>query len=382
MATQISCAELGIRIGTLPHGPLNKISDVPGVTVGHCTVDTETHKTGVTVVLPCAENPFLEKLPAASHVLNGFGKTAGLVQIDELGTLETPVALTNTLNVGLVHDAMAEYMLQRCAQSGVALRSVNPVVAECNDGGLNDIAHRAVRAEHVFAAIDAASADFALGDVGAGKGMVCHGLKGGIGSASRVAALDGTPYTVGVLVLANHGCLGDLRIDGAPVGEAIAAEMARRAAAEPPEGPPAPGGPFGGGQLFAEPPADLGSCIVLMATDLPLSSRQLRRVLRRASVGLARLGSYIGHGSGEVFIGFSTANRVPHESARAVLAGAFLHEEKLDAVFRAAAEATEEAVLSAMLCADTVTGFDGSTKHTLREFAGLFCAGHRAAAPM
>lgn len=409
MPTQVKCADFGIRIGTLPGGPLGKISDVPGVTVGHCTVDTDAHKTGVTVVLPCADNPFINKLPAAAYVLNGFGKTAGLVQIDELGTLETPIALTNTLNVGLVHDAMVEYMLRRCAGDGISLRSVNPVVAECNDGGLNDIAHRAVRAEHVFAAIDAAAADFALGDVGAGKGMVCHDLKGGIGSASRVLELDGARYTLGVLVLANHGCLRDLRIGGRAVGNEIAAALAGRTAAGQPgaaeqsdavrqsgvegefgavEQPDVAGesGAAGAplqtesseGRLYAEssdeqpsaePSADLGSCIVILATDLPLSSRQLGRVLRRAPVGLARLGSYIGHGSGEVFLGFSTANRVPHESERAVLTGSFLHEGKMDAAFRAAAEATEEAVLSAMLCADTVTGFDGSTKYTLREFA-------------
>ncbi len=363
MPTQRTCAEFGLRVGTLQRGPLNKISDVPGVTVGHCTMDTDTHKTGVTVVLPCPDDPFAQKLPAAAYVLNGFGKTAGLMQIEELGTLETPIALTNTLNVGLVHDAMVEYMLRRCAQSGTVPRSLNPVVAECNDGGMNDIAHRAVHAEHVFAAIEAAAADFALGDVGAGKGMVCHGLKGGIGSASRIVALDGAFYTVGVMVLANHGCLQDLRIGGNAAGETIAARLAQCAAPTA-----APGAP-----PSAEPTADLGSCIVVLATDLPLSSRQLGRVVRRASVGLARLGSYIGHGSGEVFLGFSTANRVPHESPHAVLAGAYLHEGRIDAVFRAAAEATEEAVLSAMLCADTATGFDGITRHSLCEFAGLLC---------
>lgn len=353
MATQTSCAACGVRVGTLPSGARNKISDVPGVTVGHCTVDTKAHKTGVTVVLPCPDNPFTQKLPAAAFVLNGFGKTVGLVQIDELGALETPIALTNTLNVGLVHDAMVEYMLGLCARDGVALRSVNPVVAECNDGGLNDIAHRAVRAEQVFAAIADARADFALGDVGAGKGVVCHGLKGGVGSASRVLELDGAPYHVGVLVQANHGCLPDLCIGGRAVGPEIAKRLVAR------------------GKLPQAAPVDLGSCIVVLATDLPLSSRQLRRVVRRASVGLARLGSSIGHGSGEVFLGFSTAGRIPHESDRAVLTGAYLHEAKLDAAFRAAAEATEEAVLSAMLCADTVTGFDGSTKYTLREFLPL-----------
>ena len=221
MATQAKLSDYGISVGTLPSGPLGKISDVPGVTVGHCTVDTQTQKTGVTVVMPCADDMFAQKLPAAACVLNGFGKTAGLVQIGELGTLETPIALTNTLNVGLVYDAMVEYMVGRCAQSGTALRSVNPVVAECNDGGLNDIARRAVRQEHVFAAIENARADFEEGDVGAGKGMVCHGLKGGIGSASRIVELDGARYTLGVLALANHGRLEDLCIGGKSVGAKI-----------------------------------------------------------------------------------------------------------------------------------------------------------------
>lgn len=251
MATQAKLSEYGISVGTLPSGPLGKISDVPGVTVGHCTVDTQTQKTGVTVVMPCADDMFAQKLPAAACVLNGFGKTAGLVQIGELGTLETPIALTNTLNVGLVYDAMVEYMVGRCAQSGTALRSVNPVVAECNDGGLNDIARRAVRQEHVFAAIENARADFEEGDVGAGKGMVCHGLKGGIGSASRIVELDGARYTLGVLALANHGRLEDLCIGGKSVGAKIAAHL----------------------ESAPEQQQDKGSCIVVMATDLPLCAR-------------------------------------------------------------------------------------------------------------
>lgn len=341
MATQVSCAEFGIRVGTLPAGQRNKITDVPGVTVGHCTIDTETNHTGVTVVLPCADDPFANKLPAAAFVWNGFGKTAGLVQIEELGTLETPIALTNTLNVGLVHDALVGYMVER----NPALRSVNPVVAECNDGGFNDIAHRAVEARHVRAAFAAATADFALGDTGAGRGMVCHDLKGGIGSASRLVLIGDTAYTLGALVLANHGRLDDLTVGGRCIGPDIAHRLGAPEAEE-----------------------DKGSCIVLLATDLPLSSRQLGRVARRASVGLARLGSYVGHGSGEVFLAFSTANRVPHESDAPLLTAQWLHEGQIDNVFRAAAEASEEAVLSAMLCADTATGFDGKTRHTLREF--------------
>ena len=186
----------GLKVGSLPAGPRNQITDVPGVTVGHCTVDTDTHKTGVTVLFPCAENPFVHKLPAAAFVLNGYGKSAGLVQIQELGTLESPIALTNTLNVGKVHDALVGYLVERCEAEGVELRSVNPVVCECNDSTLNDICHRAVEESHVRAAMEQAGADFDEGDVGAGKGMVCHDLKGGIGSASRLMEVDGKTYTL------------------------------------------------------------------------------------------------------------------------------------------------------------------------------------------
>jgi len=340
---QLRARDHGVTVGELPIGPRNKITDVPGITVGHCTVDTEEHKTGVTVVLPGPENPFVHKLPAAAFVLNGFGKTAGLVQVEELGTLETPIALTNTLNVGLVHDALVEYLIGRCEAEGIDLTSVNPVVCECNDGGLNRIQVRAVGREQVFAALAAASPDFDEGDVGAGKGMVCHGLKGGIGSASRRLTLNGRDYTLGALVLANHGRLADLTIDGRRVGLEITQEKAARE-------------------------SDVGSCIVILATDLPLDSRQLGRVARRASVGLARLGSFIGHGSGEVFLAFSTANAFdPREKAATRTVTAF-HENKMDLPFRAAAECTEEAVLNCLYTAHTVTGWDGKPVYSFLSF--------------
>ena len=167
--------EKTVEIGMLPKGARNKISDVPGVLVGHATIDTENHKTGVTVVLPPGKNPFTEKLVGASFVLNGFGKTQGLVQVEELGTIETPIALTNTLNVGIVHDALVEYMIHVCNLDGVRLTSVNPIVCECNDASLNDIQNRAVTKTHVFSAIENACADFEEGDVGCGKGTTCHG---------------------------------------------------------------------------------------------------------------------------------------------------------------------------------------------------------------
>lgn len=332
---------MDLKIGRMERGPLNAITDVPGVRVGHCTVDNDRHKTGVTVILPCGDNIFREKMVAACHVLNGFGKTAGLMQIQELGTLETPIALTNTLNVGLVHDAMVEYMCRQAEKCGYAIRSVNPVVCECNDASLNDIRHRAVGEKEVFAAIANASETFAQGDVGAGKGMTCHDLKGGIGSSSRIVTIGDERFTIGVLVLTNHGSLRDLTIGGENVG----VDIERR---------------------IHEDTPDEGSCIMIVATDLPVTSRQLGRIIRRCSVGLARLGSYIGHGSGEVMVGFSTANRIPARGGCMNLR--CIHESNMDEAFRAVAEATEEAVLRSMLHAKTVTGYSGKVRRSLSEF--------------
>lgn len=330
-----------LDIGRMEHGERNSIADVPGVTVGHCTVDNDRHKTGVTVVMPCEDDIFKRKMVAACHVLNGFGKTTGLMQIQELGTLESPIALTNTLNVGLVHDALVEHLCQTAEKNGYAIRSVNPVVAECNDASLNDIRHRAVGQTEVFAAIHSASADFEQGDVGAGKGMTCHDLKGGIGSSSRIIEIGNQRYTLGVLALTNHGSLSDLTIGGKNIGADIERQI-------------------------REDTPDEGSCILILATDLPVSSRQLGRILRRCSVGLARLGSFIGHGSGEVFIGFSTANRVPEEADCFSLN--CIHESHINTAFRAAAEATEEAILRSMLHAKTVTGYSGKVRRSLAEF--------------
>lgn len=328
-------------IGKMPKGKRNSITDVSGVTVGHTTIDSAQHKTGVTVILPCQDDIFQQKMVAACHVLNGFGKTAGLMQIQELGTLESPIALTNTLNVGLVHDALVEYLCTQAERNGYAIRSVNPIVCECNDASLNDIRHRAVMEEHVMQAIASASTDFAQGDVGAGKGMTCHDLKGGIGSSSRLVTIGDTTYTIGVLVLTNHGSLQDLIINGQPIGMEIDAQIQENA-------------------------PDEGSCIMIVATDLPVTSRQLGRIIRRCSVGLARLGSYIGHGSGEVMIGFSTANRIPMNTEIVEIKS--IHESQIDKAFRAVAEATEEAVLRSMLHAGTVIGYSGKVRKSLTEF--------------
>ena len=331
----------GFRVGRLPHGPRNKISDVPGVTVGHCTLADGNVQTGVTALLPHPGDVFHDKVLAASHVINGFGKTTGLVQIDELGTLETPILFTNTLSVGTVETALVKYMLQRNPDICETTGSVNPVVCECNDSGLNDIRGLHVTEEHVFAALADCRADFAEGAVGAGRGMRCHGLKGGIGSASRQVELDGKTYTIGALVLSNHAVFDDLVVAGTPIQTLLDAKI--------------------------PPHEDKGSIITVLATDIPLSERQLRRLCHRALVGLSCTGSYCGNGSGEIVIAFTTANRMPHYADTAILPMAILHDDAINPLFRAVAECVEESVLSSLLHAETVTGNHGRTVRCLTE---------------
>ena len=344
MVKQKRIADYGIKIGELEKGTLNKITDVKGVKVGHATVDTEDNKTGVTIILPREDNIYRNKFLAASYVLNGYGKTTGLVQIEELGTLESIIALTNTLNVGLVHDAVVEYMIEECRKENIELTTFNPVICECNDSYLNDISLKAVKKTHVYEAIKNAKVDFEEGDIGAGKGMSCHQLKGGIGSASRILELDEKKHTIGVLVQSNHGLIKDLTIGGKNIGNRIAKE------------------------IEVENQTDKGSIISIIATDLPLSSRQLKRICKRTGVGLARLGSYIGHGSGEITIAFSTGNTIKHDWEENILNIDILNEDKLDLVFRAVAECEEEAVLNSMIAADTVLGFKGRTRYSLKEY--------------
>lgn len=336
--------EYGIAIGEGTPGPLNKITDVPGVTVGHATVDTKEHHTGVTVILPGTENPFTHKLTAAAYVHNGFGKSQGLVQIMELGTLETPIALTNTLNVGKVHDALVDYMIRESEAEGVTVSSINPVVGECNDASLNHIQVRAVGCGEVEAAITSASEDFLEGAVGAGAGTVCFGMKGGIGSSSRVMEYDGKSYTLGVLVQSNFGRTRDFRLNGQAIGGQIA-------------------------DRIEEATLDQGSIMMIVATDLPVSDRQLGRILKRATAGLTRTGSYMGHGSGDIVIGFSTANRFLTEKDTEVLSVQILREDCLEAAFRSASDATEEAILNSLAMAETVTGYNGEIRYS---FSDLF----------
>ena len=333
--------DLGLGAGKLPPGARNSIADVPGVAVGHRTIIEGDLCTGVTAVLPHAGDIFRDKPVAAASVLNGFGKSIGLMQVEELGQLETPILLTNTLSVGACGNALIRRAIAANPEIGRRTSTVNPVVCECNDGYLSDIQALAVTEADATAALDAAAPDFASGAVGAGAGMSCFGFKGGIGTASRALRLDGRDHHLGALLLANFGRAGDLRL---PEGR-----RADPASAATPEN---------------------GSVIVVIATDIPLDHRQLRRVIRRAGAGLAWAGSFWGHQSGDVFVGFTTANRVPHDHAADILPQRVLNEARLDLLFQAAAEATQEAVYDALAAADTTRGRAGHVRPGLRHALG------------
>jgi len=342
--------DFGIKIGLLEPGTYNSITDIEGIHVGHVTLIRGEGplrpgygpiRTGVTAVLPHKGNIFRDKVKAASFVINGMGKSIGLVQLDELGTLETPILLTNTLNVGMVADAMIEHMLEVNPDIGVTTGTVNPVVSECNDSFLNDIRGRHVKPEHVRQALGAATSEKVdEGAVGAGTGMSAFQLKGGIGCSSRIVPSQHGGYVVGSLVLSNFGRLTDLIVDGAPVGKHLSEQM-------------------------ESSPSANGSIIILVATNAPASSRQLKRMAKRATHGLARTGSVSTHGSGDIAIAFSTTNRVPHYREDFRDSNPSVFEEDLTWLFRATAEATEEAILNSLFRAETTVGRDGNRRMAL-----------------
>ncbi|HEX8719843.1 MAG TPA: P1 family peptidase, partial [Pyrinomonadaceae bacterium] len=348
--------DIGLRVGVLAPGPLDAITDVGGVRVGHATLfKGDDVRTGVTAVLPHSGNLFREKVPAAVFVGNGFGKLAGSTQVEELGEIETPILLTNTLNVPRAADALVEWMLAQPGNEDV--RSVNPLVAETNDGQLNDIRGRHVGREEVFAALKGAKGgEVEEGSVGAGTGTVAFGFKGGIGTASRVVPARFGGYTVGVLVQTNFG--GVLTMNGAPVGR----ELGRYYLKEDLE--PAAGS-LRGGLPPDEDRAD-GSVIVVVATDAPLDARNLRRLAARAMLGLARTGSPSTNGSGDYCIAFSTAprNRVRHGDT-ALRRVELLPNDAMSPLFLACVEATEEAVYNSLLRATPVTGRGGARVEAL-----------------
>jgi D-aminopeptidase len=354
--------DFGLDIGIFKTGELNAITDVTGVRVGQVTlVEGEGTllpgkgpvRTGVSVILPHGGNLFGEKVQAGCHVLNGFGKSAGFHQIRELGTVETPIALTNTLNVHSVADALVGWSCSQNPEIGVTTGTVNPVVGDINDGFLNDIQGRHVREEHVLAAIRAASpGPVAEGNVGGGTGCSCLGFKGGIGTSSRELPSRLGGWTVGVLVQSNFG--GILSVNGAPVGR----ELGVFDFGEPDA--PASLRDEGGGESGSPD----GSCMIVIATDAPLDARLLTRLARRAGLGMARTGFYSSNGSGDFFIAFSTSARVPHRDVP-LLERKVIPDDAMSALFAALAEAVEEAIINSLLAAETMTGRDGNTRTAL-----------------
>lgn len=351
--------ETGIRIGTLPKGKRNLITDVPGVKVGHVTLNEGKMRTGVTAILPHDGNLFKEKVMAGCCIINGFGKSTGLIQIEEMGTLETPIVMTNTLSVGTAYNALVQRALEENLDIGRKTGTVNCVVTECNDGALNDIRGLHVKETHVHHAIDNADVHFEQGAVGAGTGMTCMGVKGGIGSSSRVISLDGKNYTVGAIVLSNFGAPGDLRIGEDWIGRRIQKVFQRDKVRHMEEKNSMEG---------MDETGDQGSIIIVLATDIPLSERQLKRIAKRSVVSLGRVGSYLGNGSGDISIAFTTAARYPHYSDNAVMEYRMLHDEKLDSVFRGVAESVEESIISSLYFAEPASGYNGRSYHGLKEF--------------
>lgn len=353
--------EIGLAPGVLPTGPDNAITDVPGVLVGQVTLrEGDSVRTGVTAILPHSGNLFLEKVPGAVHVGNAFGKLAGSTQVVELGTIETPIVLTNTLSVWDAARAVVTHILGLPGNEEV--RSVNPLVGETNDGYLNDIRARRVGEAEVLQAIAAAApGPVAEGSVGAGTGTSAFGWKGGIGTSSRRLPEPLGGYTVGALVQSNYG--GVLVMDGLPVGEELDRHYLRDALRDPSRSEDAAAGEPG-----ADAPEDPdGSIMMVLATDAPLRSPGLTRLARRAMLGLARTGATSSHGSGDFVIAFSAAPslRSSFRSDSAFEEGAVLRGDRLSPLFQAAIEATEEAVYNSMLRATTVTGRNGHTREAI-----------------
>lgn len=330
--------DLGVQPGTLQPGRWNAITDVPGVRVGHCTLRRGEGKlvpgqgpvrTGVTAIVP-SEDPWATRLPAASFVLNGNGEMTGAAYLNDIGWLESPILLTNTLNVGKVADATISWLIRRHPEIGVTDDVPIPVVAECDDSTLSDIQGRHVGEAEVFQALDEArEGPVEEGDVGGGTGMIAYQFKGGIGTSSRTTA-EGT---VGVLVQANMGVRSELTVLGHPVGRALPEQAIER--------------------------RTQGSLIIVVATDAPLSQSQLSRLARRAPLGLARTGAVSHHGSGDLVIAFSTANAVPRNGT--IGPATRLADQQLDSLYQGTVEATEEAILNALLRAHTTVGRDGNT---------------------
>ena len=328
--------DIGIQIGSIPTGTHNAITDVAGVKVGHVTLNEgDSIRTGVTAILP-SDDIWTARLFGAAHVIHGNGEATGVARINQAGWIESPILLTNTLSVGAVHDGVVRYIVKRYPDNNIVL----PIVAECYDGGLNDISGLHVTAQHAIEAIEnATDGPVTEGSVGGGTGMRCYGFKAGIGTASRVLPEDRGGWTVGVLVNSNGGRRSQLRIDGVPVGKEITGS------------PP---------KLGRD-----GSFIIVIATDAPLTHRQLKQLAMRATHGLARTGTPSTDGSGEFVIAFSTANVFPSRTETGTFQIQMLVNGRLNSLFQAVIEATEEAIVNSMTMATTTTGRNGRTMYAI-----------------
>jgi len=345
MMNRVRIRDLGINIGSYKTGTYNAITDITGVMVGHTTLSYKSAEdrivqTGVTAILPHSGNLFQEKVLGSSYVINGFGKTVGTIQLQELGVVESPILLTNTFSVPAVLEGTIRYLLDQNPQIGDTTGTVNVIVGECNDGYLNDIRGLHVRSEHAYQAIQSAKSGIVgEGCVGAGTGMSCLGFKGGIGTSSRVASFGERSYTIGALVVSNFGEEKDLLIPG-------------------------------GGWLHRsgeEEKMPDGSIMIILATDAPLNERQLGRLAKRSAFGLSRTGSYGAHGSGDIVIAFSTAHRVPHEPNQETISYSFMREDGkwISQLFEMTVEAVEEAIWNSICMATTTEGNKGRVREAI-----------------
>jgi D-aminopeptidase len=336
---------LGLVIGKYPPGHYNAITDVPGVRVGHCTVIRDVRggravRTGVTAILPNDASVFEERVIGSAFVLNGAGEVSGLTQVVEWGLIETPILLTNTLSVGAAAAGAVRHLVRHNPGIGSEHDVIIPVVGECDDSWLNDAAGHHIHSRHVYNALDAAApGPVAEGSVGGGTGMVTCDFKAGIGTASRRLPRHLGGYTLGVLVMSNFGRMADLRIDGVPVGQKLAPRYASH----------------------KKRIDNYGSIIAIVATDAPLIAQQIGRLCKRSALGIGRVGSHAGHGSGEIVVGFSTANRIPRTTRKMVYQMKVLLDRCIDPLYEAVVEATEEAIVNALFAADTMVGRAGHT---------------------
>lgn len=344
---RVRLRDLGIKIGEFSPGPLNSITDVPGVRVGHSTIIEGSGRrkpgngpvrTGVTVILP-NDDIYNRKLVSGSFTLSGAGEVSGLTQVMEWGVIETPIVLTNTLSVGRVSDCVVKWMAQKYPEIMEQQEVIIPVVGECDDSFLNDAVGLHIKPQNVFTALDNAHSDLPLeGAVGAGTGMICCDFKAGVGTSSRVLKLGDHPYTLGVLVVSNFGFMEHLRVDGFPIGKGLATAQGK----------------------YSRRVNNYGSIIVVVGTDIPLTHMQVNRVCRRAALGLGRVGSYGAHSSGEIIIGFSTANEVARIASQPQMEIRALRDTGLDPVYKAVIETTEEAILNSLTRAVTMEGVNNN----------------------